>query len=378
MQIETGFKNLKFKIYNLKFTILFLLLSLSVFPFDIRVCVAKEKNLVVSSSGYYEISSPNGKIIRRYETPLSLEAIGGLIKIEGYEPFYPPIIIEPINSHIIIGKRRYRGNIEINVANGILLAINTIDIEQYLYGLIKMEINPDWPYETLKAQAIIARTFVYRNLGKHRKEGFDLCNSVHCQVYAGMNAEDERAIKAVDETKGELLYYGDELAFCYYHSVCGGKTGDSAYTWEGGKKIPYLSGVICPYCTKAPHYHWRANIKLVDIEKRLNIGKIYSISKYPKNGRLEKVIIKHSKGEYKMVGSQFRRLFGENFIRSTFFDIEQRKDSILLTGRGYGHGVGLCQWGAKRMGELGFSKSEILSFYFPGCEIKTIEEKDDL
>ncbi|MEW6680145.1 MAG: SpoIID/LytB domain-containing protein [bacterium] len=337
--------------------------------------MAKEKNLIVSSSGYYEITSPDGKIIRRYETPLSLEAMGGLIKIEGYEPFYPPIIIEPINSHIIIGKRRYRGDIEININQGNLLAINIIDIENYLYGVIKMEIDPKWPFETLKAQAVIARTFVYRNLGKHRKEGFDLCNSVHCQVYAGINAEDERAISAVDETKGELLYYGDSLAYVYYHSVCGGRTGNSAYTWEGGKYIPYLSGVVCLYCTKAPHYHWKARIKSIEIEKRLNLGKIYSISKYPESGRCKKIIIKHSRGNYQMLGSKFRKAMGENLIRSTFFNIEQTKDSFVFTGKGYGHGVGLCQWGAKEMGKLGFTYYEILSFYFPGCEIKRVSEE---
>lgn len=355
---------------------LFILLFLkSGFSFDIRVLVAKGESLSLSATGYYEVITHSSIITRRYSEPLLLSERGGLIEIEGYGRFHPPIIIEPLNSNILIAKRAYRGNIEINVENGQILAINTIDIEEYLYGVIKMEIDPKWPYETVKAQAIAARTFVYKNLGKHRNSGFDLCNGVHCQVYAGINAEDELAIRAVNETKGELVYYGDSLAFVYYHSICGGRTGNSAHTWEGGKSIPYLSGVICPYCTKAPQYHWRASLNVSDIERKLNIGKLYSIRKYPEQGRAWKVLIRHSKGENKILASQFRRLFGENFIKSTFFDIEQRKGSVVFTGRGFGHGVGLCQWGTKGMGGLGFSSSEILSFYFPGCEIKRVLEE---
>lgn len=358
---------------NKAFLLLLLFLK-SGFSFDIRVLVAKKESISLSATGYYEIIT-HSSIITRYKEPLLLSERGGLIEIEGYGASNPPIIIEPINSNILIAKRAYRGNIEINIENGQILAINTIDIEEYLYGVIKMEIDTKWPYETVKAQAIVARTFVYKNLGKHRDSGFDLCDGVHCQVYAGINVEDEWAIMAVNETKGELLYYGDSLASVYYHSVCGGRTGNSLHTWKGGKSIPYLSGIICPYCRNAPHYNWKASLNISDIERRLSIGRLYSIRKYPGQGRAWKVFIRHSKGEEEILTSQFRRLFGENLIKSTFFDIEQKNDSIVFTGRGYGHGVGLCQWGAKEMGRLGFSYSEILSFYFPGCEIKRVLEE---
>jgi len=366
--------NLKRLLIKLSLFILLLFLKTG-FSFDIRVCVARGKNLIVSSSSYYEVITQDGVITRRYAVPISFKANSSFIEIEGYGVFSPPVIIEPLNSDISISKRKYRGNMEININNRELLAINTIDIEKYLYGVIKMEIDPKWPYETVKAQAIIARTFVYKNLGKHRNSGFDFCNGVHCQVYAGINAEDDIAIRAVDETKGELLYYGDSLASVYYHSVCGGKTASPVYTWEGAKNIPYLSEIICPYCKDAPHYYWNTKLKFSDISQKLNIGKVYSISKYPENGRAQMVIIKHSGGVYKMLGSQFRRAFGENLIKSTFFNISQERDSVFITGRGYGHGVGLCQWGAKGMGELGFLASEILSFYFPGCVIKRVVEE---
>lgn len=360
----------------LKRSLIFLLLFLKpCLSFDIRVLVADGESLSISGGGYYELSSFK-TITRRYREPISLFARGNLIEIDGYGRYKPPIIIEPLNSHILILKRKYRGNIEINIENGKLLAINTIDIEEYLYGVIKMEIDPKWPYETVKAQAIIARTFAYKNLGKHRLSGFDLCNGVHCQVYAGINAEDELAIKAVNETKGEFLYYKDSLAFVYYHSACGGMTEDSSHAW-GGKTIPYLSSVICPYCKNSPHSNWKARLNYSDIERKLNIGSLYSIRKYPDVGRAWKVFIKHSKGEYEVLASHFRRVFGQNLIKSTFFDIEQMRSSVLFTGKGYGHGVGLCQWGAKRMGELGFKSSEILSFYFPGCEIKKVLEEEE-
>lgn len=358
-----------------KKAIFFLFLFLkALFSYEIRVCVGSGENISVSSDGYYEVNSLK-TITRRYKEPISFSVNGGLIKIEGYGTFRAPIIIEPLNSHIVFSKRSYRGKMEINIENKKLLLINLIDIEEYLYGVIKMEIDTKWPFETIKAQAILARTFVYKNLGKHSLSGFDFCNGVHCQVYGGINAEDELARKAVDETKGMLLYYGDSLAFGYYHSTCGGMTGNSAYTWEGGKSIPYLSGIICPYCTKSPHYYWKANLSISDIERKLNIGKIYSIRKYPRSNRAWKIFIKTSRGEYEILASSFRRRFGENLIKSTFFDIEQKNGFVVFRGKGYGHGVGLCQWGAKRMGELGFTCSSILSFYFPGCSIKKVLEE---
>lgn len=356
-------------------TFAFLLLFLKpAFSFDIRVLVASEKTFSIGATGYYEVAH-HKTITMRYKEPIHLSINLGSIEIEGYGTFQPPITIEPLNCYISILKRSYRGKIEINIEQDKLIAINIIDIDEYLYGLIKMEIDPQWPYETVKAQAIIARTFVYRNLGKHGKGGFDLCNDVHCQVYAGINGEDELGIKAVNETKDQLLYYGDSLAFVYYHSTCGGITEDVSHVWEGRKKIPYLSGVLCSYCTRSPHYYWRASLNMSQIEKKLNIGRVYSIRKYPESKRPWKVFITHSKGEYSILLSQFRRIFGENLIKSTFFDIEKKDGSLVFKGKGYGHGVGLCQWGAKRMGEVGFSSSEILSFYFPGCNIRKVLEE---
>lgn len=357
-----------------KKAIAFLLLFLKIgLCFEIRVLVAKGENIPVSSNGYYEVNHLE-TITRRYGEPISFFARGPLIEIGGYGTFQPPIIIEPINSYISIFKRRYRGKMEINIEEGRLLLINIIDIEEYLYGVIKMEIDSKWPYETVKAQAIIARTFVYKNLGKHRESGFDLCSDVHCQVYGGINAEDPLAIKAVDETKGKLLHYENSLAFVYYHSTCGGMTGDFSHTW-GGKSLPYLTSIICPYCTNSPHYYWKANLNISDIEKKLNIKNVYSIRKYPLSGRPWKLFISHSKGEYEILASDFRKIFGENFIKSTFFEIEQTKGYFVFIGKGFGHGVGLCQWGAKRMGELRFTSSEILSFYFPGCIVKKVLEE---
>jgi len=348
----------------------FLLFANLGFSFEIRIGIETSDPLQISGDGYFEIYGPDGFIGRRFNSGINLVSHNNGIIVGGYGVFSPPIFIIGVGeSYPKLSKRRYRGTIEINKKQEILQAINTVDIEEYLYGVIKMEINTKWPMETLKAQAVLARTFAYQSLGKYNKRGYDLCDEVCCQVYRGINAEDERAIFAVNKTTGEVLYYNKSLANIYYHSTCGGKTTNPKSVWGGRENL--FSSVVCPYCSGSPNYSWKLYLSFDDISSKLNIGNVSSINCiYTSDGRVAKIIINGKR----IFGNEFRKLFGTTKVKSTLFRIEEKKNGIMLIGKGYGHGVGLCQWGAKKMGDFGFTYKDILSFYFPGCEVKRILE----
>ena len=348
---------------------LILLANLS-FSLELRVKIAQSSVVEISGTGYFELYDYENLIGRRYAAPLQLKATAGGILVLPYGEFLGPVFVYPLlDSPIKISNRRYRGIFEIQRQGGGLLVINIVDLEEYLPGIIKREISTDWPIAAIKAQAVLARTFALVNQ-KHKNEGFDLCSDVHCQVYGGLEAEDRVAILACSATSGEVLYYNDELAPVYYHACCGGRISDIRDVW--GPSLPYLKSKVCPYCQASPHYNWKCNLSYSNIAEKLNIGKISKITKTGQ-GRAKEVIIYYEGGREAISANKFRNTFGSNLIKSTYFEIEETWDGIKLIGKGWGHGVGFCQWGAKGMAERGADYEEILSFYFPGCKIKKID-----
>ena len=150
---------------------------------------------------------------------------------------------------------RYRGGFEYTVSGGGLQVVNVVDLEDYVKGVLPSEMSPSWDLEALKAQAVCARTYAVMTT-KHASDGFDLCATTHCQAYSGVSGAEDSTDRAVDETAGECLYYGGELAEAYYHSSDGGATEDAENVW--GTEIPYLLGKEDPYeaQTSIPSYSW--------------------------------------------------------------------------------------------------------------------------
>jgi stage II sporulation protein D len=241
--------------------------------------------------------------------------------------------------------------------------------------VIKWEISPSWPLEAVKAQAIVARSFAYANIGRHGEEGYDLCRSQHCQVYGGVESEDPRATMAVNLTRGKVITLGGKLINSIYHATCGGGTADASLVW-GGKDLWYLRGVRCRFCRYSPHHYWSCRISIEEIEgalrkKGLDVGKVRAI--YPvkrdRFGRIQKLVIIHSKGRDVMGANAFRLAIGPEKVRSTLFTLQRSSDYFFFNGRGWGHGVGMCQWGAKGMAEDGFDYLDIIHHYYPDTEI---------
>ena len=329
---------------------------------------------------------------------------------------------------IEVNRKTYRGNIEITNTNG-LAVINVVPLEEYLYSIVSGEMPASWPGEALKAQAVAARTYALNEINKHVNEGFNVCATTHCQVYGGKNVEDVRAIKAVDDTRGIVMLSAGKLITAVFHSASGGYTENSEDVW--GSYLPYLRAVP-DYDQNSPNYKWDKKLTALEIQQKIlaagyNIGSLQAIEvsplkNYGKNsgdrssaGRIKNISFIGDKNTAVLTGLKARSILGLN---STLFDISivvpadkeidvnvgqyskktikvnmpdyklkglvTDKDNIRrITGRngetvdfsgfGWGHGLGLSQWGAKQMATTANQKDnnyfkQILKHYYQNIE----------
>ncbi len=298
--------------------------------------------------------------IVRAKGPIKVESLGGFLRIDG---------------------KQFRDALYIYSFNGDCVVVNHLDIEKYVAGLLHSEMNASWNLETLKAQAVAARTYAIYQMKeagstqfKNARPPFDLDSSVKDQVYEGANQERYKAIQAVNDTKGMILTYDNEPIKAFYHSTCGGKTERAEKVW--GKKIPYISSVTCGFCNSSPRYKWSFEISAAELsaklqKRKLIEGEIQSFGDVKKNsiGRIDQINVHTNKGDYKISGVKLRDSLGATNLMSTDFKIASTNGTVVFAGHGSGHGVGMCQWGAKSMGEKGKSFKEILGHYYPKANL---------
>jgi stage II sporulation protein D len=284
------------------------------------------------------------------------------------------------SSVLLVNNKPYRGLAELSYSDKGVLVINQLPLEDYLVGLINCEISSAWPIEAVKAQAVIARTYALNRKAARLRALYHMESSVIDQVYDGSLIEDSRARRAVSETEGEVLKYGGAVIQAYYHSNCGGKTEAAENVW--GSSVPYLKGVDCQYClTSAAASVWEQKLSMIDIEERLRgaghkLSGLIDIKPGVQNsrGRLKQVVLVAAKGGFSLSGDQFRKAIGYGVIKSTRFTVRVYDGEASFFGTGNGHGVGLCQWGAKQRALDGFGYKEILSYYYPGTELKKFSD----
>ncbi|MDO9507748.1 MAG: SpoIID/LytB domain-containing protein [Thermovirgaceae bacterium] len=397
-----------------------------------------------------------------FKSPVQVALSSSGIVSAGSAKLKLPVTIQSTGL-IYWNNRPYRGHFRLVGEGRGFNVVNVIGVEDYLKGVLKMEVNPVWPMESLKAQAIIARTYAFRSRNKHGASGFDLCATDHCQVYRGVNAEDPTLSEAVDSTRGMVLKYQGSYAATFYHADSGGHTANVASVW--GSSIPYLQGKPEPIQYESPYSRWLTTLRLSEIQrvlysKDIKIGDLTAleISSTDRAGRAETITLKGTAGIVTIKSSQFRTFMGNDRIRSTFFTIvesspsvppqtrtisspavsgnepvpltpqdeqllisltqkgvftseelmdmllrpERRSihlkkalerqsgcttlvlaapalkapasagDAITFSGRGWGHGVGMSQWGAKSLAESGWDHCRILQHYFPGTSMEKV------
>ncbi len=294
--------------------------------------------------------------------------------------------------------RYYRGAIKFFADNNLLSIVNSLPLEDYLKGVLPLEMpsgKGNENFEALKAFAICARTYALNKL-KENKTTFDIYIDTRDQVYGGVEIEKDITNKAVDDTRGLILTYNGQPALTFYSAACGGHTENVKNVFASGRTdLPYLAGVRDgdePYCSIAPRFQWQEKYTQdVFISRLQSAGLIdntdYRIENIEAASRFEsgrvnelRITLKSGNGDDKTVSvygnnirSVIRTADNKNILRSNLFNISTDENGeVTINGRGYGHGVGLCQWGSIYLSREGWSYQEILSHYFPGTDIQKI------
>lgn len=303
----------------------------------------------------------------------ALQAVGGALVVNGQKTNEKTKMFSCGDMLATIGDKEYRGDLIVTADENQVNVINQLGIDDYLKGVLPREVVVTWAEESLRAQAVASRTYLASHLGRHKDKGFDLCSDVHCQVYGGVNKEHPKTNEAVETTKEEILVYNGKPIGAFFHSNCGGTTEQVSYVWGFGDKA-YLPRRKCSFGTKDPRYHWKINVHdgdmLRDLKKKTKVqgDELVSlkVKKKSASGRAQTVTVKTNAGTYDLSGNEFRIALHPEKIRSTLWTNLSRKNGAYeFSGRGWGHGVGMCQWGAKGQAEQGKTYREILSFYYP-------------
>lgn len=269
-------------------------------------------------------------------------------------------------------EKRYRGNIIAYAKNGKLQVINEVNMDEYVQGVLKGEVGYGYEVSYYTVQAVISRTYAL-HLHKHKDEGFDLCDHTHCQVYKGINY-DNKITEAVKLTSGVVIV---DSAVKYlntlFHSNCGGQTVTTDIVWN--KRLKNLESIKDPHCRSMSQANWTKRVSKSSwiryLSNKLNKSKEYIASKpLDFNQGYRKKYYKVGRQRIKL--TEIRSFFR---LKSTFFSIHDIGDKIIITGRGYGHGVGLCQEGAIAMSKKGYDYNDILHFYFQNIHLMNINER---
>ena len=272
--------------------------------------------------------------------------------------------------------KQYRGALEVTLKSGCLQLVNIARIEDYLPGVLAGEMPSSYPDEALKAQAIAARSYTIRARGKHAASGYDLCDDSHCQVYDGAMREKPSSTRAVLATAGQVMTFGGRIASIMYCADCGGATECYAEAHNGA--IPYMPCVVEP--DGIAHSAWEKTYKIAELTAKLASAGIkgcdglqkIAVAKTSTSGRARTFELTGSKGSVTMDGIKLRAALGRDGIRSTLCTVETSADGVVtFRGKGWGHGIGMCQVGAGALAGPPFSYTcaQILAHYYPGTVV---------
>ena len=321
----------------------------------IRVKLHLGKALPISSKKIFKFSSKNGSKFYK----------GG----HSAKPDKKGIYIAKNNRFLFRGKNYY-GKIKIEKKSKSFLYINLVPIRHYIISVIGHEMSNSWPLEALKAQAVVARSYAAAKMLQSKTNDYDVGTTTNHQVYKGIPRKKNQLEEAVNTTQGELLVYKSKLAKVFFHSSCGGRLAASDEVWK--EKISYLDVRNSNYCRGTPNYKWNLNISVHKFARLLGLASINQIriTTRSKSGRAKEVLIQSRGKDIHLRATKLRQLLGENKLKSYFFAIRLKAKNIQIAGRGYGHGVGMCQWGSRRMSEKnGMGYKKILNHFFPGTSV---------
>ena len=347
----------------------------------IRVAVMKgvSSAKVRAARGLITVTGSDGATIAT-GADAKLRAQSGIMRINGNPVPGEFVTVTAKPSLFYIGRRKFRGSLKIYPhKKDSLLVVNELDIEDYLAGLINSEISSNWPIEAVKAQAVAARTYALNQIGGTSRYSpdarYDVESTVVDQVYHGAHREDKRAYEGVRATTGMVLTRSGVIFPSFYHSTCGGHTEFAHNSWDNMKGA---TAVVDEHCKRSPHRAWFFEMTREEMLTLLTGANIISRDEIimrvgqiplPDSPRVDEVVIVTDKGEHRIKATKLRRMIGYMRLKSTWFNVGIEGNKVVFAGRGFGHGVGLCQWGAKGMADAGFAYKDILKHYYRDAEI---------
>lgn len=360
--------------------------------------VTSTANMVVLNSGNGQVST----ISANRGTTIGVR--GGKIAVNG-KAIDTVVTLKPTNSDapFLFEGKGYRGGLTLRANNGTMMVINSVPLEDYLYGVVPQEVVPSWPAAALEAQAVAARTYALHTMEQNKGKLYDVSNSTDHQVYSGVSGEYQATTNAVNKTKGVVMLYNQRPINALFHSDGGGYTEDSVNVW--GNDIPYLKGVK-DYSTGTSTSNWTVTTSRQALESKLNaaskgVGKLKSIQLTPLgkpgqqtsdrgvSGRIKSATFIGTSGKTTVDGDSLRSILG---LKSTLFDFyvnhnpakstgqayhnfTGNNDTVYIKGHGWGHGLGMSQWGAAEMakratpGDANYYQT-ILRHYYSGITLK--------
>jgi stage II sporulation protein D len=348
----------------------------------IRVAILSDAVMArVSIDGFYRIEDDATRTVLYTGKNLrgAITAFKFAVSIDGKRYAQQKLVLHIDDPDSLqVNGRRYHGSLAILRSRNAMTLVNYIGLEDYIKGIAVREISHYWPADALKAQAIVFRTYALSAMKQNATRDFDVTSDVYSQVYGGTSAQRYRITDAVDETAGDVLTYQDKIFPAFYHSTCGGNTEDAKVLWD--VDLPVLKGVSCPYCAGSPHYSWNAEIPLTALAAKLRKAGVkvttvkgIEIIDTDASGRVRDIALILPREERVSVSAKdFRNILGPDIVKSARFAASMHGTAVGLSGTGWGHGVGLCQWGAYFMAKSGYSAAEILAFYYPGSKIMNI------
>jgi len=277
-----------------------------------------------------------------------------------------------------VNGREYPGALEIVRSGDALTVINELPLEEYLAGAVKAEAGDKMPLEMLKAQAIVARTYAAYHRRLNAEKAYHLIASTLNQQYIGRVTPDSVVWTAVKETTGQVLLWNGELFPAFYHTDSGGHTEDPRVVFAASN-MPALKPVRVDFPSASPHHRWRLELPLSELSAALlrggiTVGRVVALDVLERSAslRVARIAVRGTAGTVTLRGNDLRRLVGYDTLKSTLFAVAVAGPVARFVGRGYGHGVGLDQWRAKTMADLGYDAHQILEYYYPGAALSSL------
>lgn len=339
---------------------------------EMRVAVTEGQNQVaVGSSTPAVVKTMAGQSVGQIPQGRAVVATteGGALKLADWrdQAFW----VEPTSDgYIFIDDAWYRGRVLVMPSGGKVTAVNWVDLEEYLYSVLGAEMPASWPQEALKAQAVAARSYALNRRDRSLSEPFDVGTTTAHQVYKGLASEAPSTVAAVNATRGQVLTHSGRVIEAVFHSSSGGRTENVEDVWQ--QPLPYLRSVP-DFDQDAPVFRWSETFTAGQFQQRVTgIGRLQAVSteRVTPQGRVVSIRLQGTQGTRTLTGTQLRQALG---LRSTLFSVSIQGDTIRFDGRGFGHGLGMSQWGARGLALQGYTYPQILAHYYQGTVLSLIQ-----